>query len=123
MKKILTILTYVLGVCLLFDGSNFFMKYFTFKPYTEGEIQQFVNTLTYSGYLKPVKMLTFIVGLMIVLGYRRPLAYLVALPIIFSGALFELYIVGMPNTACVLFLVCLVVVYQNKEHYQAFLNA
>ncbi|MCX7665580.1 MAG: hypothetical protein N2112_08545 [Gemmataceae bacterium] len=109
MKWAVLIARLIVGGVFLVFGLNFFLKFLEMPP-VEGNAGQFVGLLYSSGYLKFVKVLEIIGGVILISGILVPVGITVLMPISINILLYEVLLVekagiGVALTGLLAFLI------------------
>ncbi len=118
MKIVTLILTYLFGAVFFIFGSNYFINFIPTPP-LEGDVKTFTELLYNTKYLLVIKIIEVVAGAMLLANFKRPLAWLLILPIVVNIVLFEVLISHMPGMGIALLLINFFMLYQNREKYQA----
>ena len=86
----------LVGAIFFTFGLNFFLKFLDMPP-MEGDAGVYTNLLYGSGYLKVVKILEVIVGVILILGFLVPVVITILTPIAVNILLFEVCILDKPG--------------------------
>jgi hypothetical protein len=120
MKIAKLIITYLVGFVFFVFGGMFFLH--MPMPAMPGDAGVWAGIMVSSGYMAVVKVLEVVIGAMLLLNFKRTLAWLLLLPIVVNIALFEVCLAKAPGLGIVLVLLNLFMVYANKESYQGILK-
>jgi hypothetical protein len=115
---------YLLGLAFLAAGIVYFTPIYNLNDF-EGEALQWMQKMVSSKYMHLVKIVEIITGLMMVVGFRRPLAYVLAAPVVMNIAVFHFLILGevFPVVSIILIALLGFLFYANKDKYQSLLSA
>ena len=91
----------VLGLLFTAAAGYFFFGP-TPPPLPEGNMAKFSDVLTSTGFFKAVKVLELIIGLMLVTGFKRPLATMLITPIVVGILFTEIFIMRQPGVGLVM---------------------
>ncbi len=117
MKIAETIITYVFALIFLVFGLNFFFGFID-MPDLEGRALEFMMAVGGSGYMASVKVLELVVALMLIFNFRRPLAWLLILPVTVNIMMYDVFLMGtVTGPAGLVFILNLFMVYRLREHY------
>lgn len=118
MKIFTLILTYLFGAVFFIFGSIYFLNLMPAQP-MEGDIATFSNLLMKTHYMVVIKIIETIAGAMILFNFKRPLAWLMILPIVINILMFELLVAHQPGMGILLLAINAFMLYQNREKYQS----
>jgi putative oxidoreductase len=122
MKLLATTLTYFFGATFLIMGSNYWFQFIAI-PYTKPEALTFLFTMRDAHYMDIVKAIQVGVALMLLVNYKRPLGWLLILPITVNIVLFEQLIAQQPVLIGeVLLAINGFMLWYNRQHYAGFLK-
>ncbi len=116
MKTFDNILTYAFALIYLLFSSNFFLGFLSMPP-LEGDALTYMTLLGSTGYMAAVKVLELIVAIMLFINFKRPLAWLLVLPISTNILMYDVFIVGAPALGIPVMAVNLYMIYRNRGHY------
>ncbi|AFK01634.1 hypothetical protein Emtol_0480 [Emticicia oligotrophica DSM 17448] len=117
MKIVNLIITYLVGLVFFVFGIEHFVHLLP-KPEMTGDAATWAGILMSSGYMTVVKILEIAFGAMLLANFKRPLAWLLLLPIVVNIALFEVFIAKTPGIGIALLLMNSYMVYSNRETYK-----
>ena len=116
------IITYLVGLVFFVFGIDHFFHFFP-MPAMTGDAGTWVGILATSHFLTVVKILEILCGIMLLANFKRPLAWLLLLPVIVCIALFEVLIAKTPGIGIALLVLNLFMVYVHREKYQTLLHS
>ncbi len=117
MKIAETIITYVFALIFLVFGLNFFFGFIP-MPELEGDALKFMQVVGATGYMAVVKVLELVVALMLIFNFKRPLAWLLILPVTVNIMMYDVFLMGtVTGPAGLVFVLNLFMVYRLREHY------
>ncbi len=117
MKIAETIITYVFALIFLVFGLNFFFGFIP-MPDLEGRALDFMAAVGGSGFMASVKIVEIVVALMLLLNIKRPLAWLLILPVSVNIMMYDVFLLGtVTPPAGLVFVLNLFMVYRLREHY------
>lgn len=117
MKTAETIITYVFGLVYLIFGLNFFFGFIPL-PDMEGRAAEFMGAVAGSGFMISVKIVEIVVALMLLLNIKRPLAWLLILPVSVNIMMFDVFLMGtVTPPAALVFILNWFMVYRMRENY------
>jgi len=117
MKIANLIITYLVGIIYFVFGFNFFLHFIPLPP-MEGDAGVFMGILAKSGYMTIVKFIEIPSAILLLVNYKRPLAWLLLYPITCNILIFEVLLAHKPTIGVVLFVLNSYMIYANKEHYK-----
>ena len=116
MKILNNILTYAFALIYLLFALNFFFGFLPMPP-LEGDALTYMTLLGSTGYMAAVKVLELIVAIMLIINFKRTLAWLLVLPISTNVLMYDVFIVGFPGLGIPVMAINLYMVYHNRRHY------
>ena len=124
MKIAALVANYLLGLAFLAAGIVYFTPVYNLNDF-QGEALVWMQKMVNSKYMTLVKITEIATGLMMIVGFRRPLAYVLAAPVVLNIAIFHFLILGQAFPVVSIILIALLgfLLYANKEKYQAILSA
>lgn len=117
MKIVNIIITYLVGLIYFVFGLNFFLNFIPIPP-MEGDALVFMGVLAKSGYMTVVKLIEIPSAILLLVNYKRPLAWLLLLPITCNILIFEVLLAHKPAIGVVIFILNAYMIYANKAHYK-----
>jgi len=120
MKILNNVITYLIGALFLFAGGVYFLNLPV--PAIPGDTGIWVKVMMSSGYMTVVKILEVVFGAMLLFNFKRPLAWLLLLPIVVNIVLTEVLIMKMPGIGLVIIVLNLYMIYVNRSHYKGVLK-
>ena len=120
MKTLDTIITYLFAIIYLVFALNYFLNFLP-MPELEGDALQFMTLLGSTGYMTAVKFLELAVALMLLLNIRRPLAWLLILPVSTNILMYDVFIVGLPTLGVLMMGLNVFMVYRLRKNYACIL--
>lgn len=120
MKIASLIITYLVGLVFFVFGIDYFFHFMP-TPAMTGDAATWAGILMSSGYMTVVKILEVVGGGMLLANFKRPLAWLILLPIIVNIALFEVFIAKTPGIGIALLVLNFFMLYVNRESYKGIL--
>ncbi len=117
MKIASLIITYLVGLVFFVFGLDYFIGFIP-KPPMTGDAGTWAGILATSGYMAVVKILEVVGGGMLLANFKRPLAWLILLPIIVNIVLFEVCIAKAPGLGIALLVLNFFMLYVNRESYK-----
>lgn len=112
---------YLLALVFIVFGANFFLNFIPMPPLT-GDTLTFMTLFGGSGYMKLIKILEIVFGILLVLPKTRALSLLLILPIVVNILCFEVFIEKEIGLGIVLLVVNLVGIYFNREKYKGIIG-
>jgi putative oxidoreductase len=124
MKIAALVANYLLGLVFLVFGIIYFTPIYNLDSF-QGQTLEWLQIMLSSKYMLVVKVTEIITGLMMVIGFRRPLAYVIAAPVVLNITFFHVFIMGQvfPVVSVVMIALLGFLFYANKEKYQPLLSA
>ena len=116
MKTVDTIITYLFAIIYLVFALNYFFGFLPMPP-LEGDALQYMTLLGTTGYMTAVKVLELAVAIMLLLNIRRPLAWLLILPVSTNILMYDVFIVGLPTLGVLMMTMNVYMVYRLRENY------
>jgi len=116
MKTVDTIITYLFAIIYLVFALNYFLGFLP-MPELEGDALQYMTLLGTTGYMTAVKFLELAVAIMLLLNFRRPLAWLLILPVSTNILMYDVFIVGIPTLGVLMMAMNVYMVYRLRENY------
>ncbi len=117
MKTAETIITYVFGLVYLIFGLNFFFGFIP-MPELEGHALDFMVAIGSTGYMVVVKIIEIAVALMLLLNIKRPLAWLLILPVSVNIMMYDVFLMGtVTPPAALVFILNWFMVYRMRGNY------
>ena len=83
-----------------------------------GDAGTWAGILVSSGYITVVKILEVFGGIILLANFKRPLAWLILLPIIVNIVLFEVCIAKTPDIGILLLVLNFFMLYVNRDNYK-----
>jgi len=126
MKIATLVANYLLGLVFFAFGIIFFTPMFNLDNLPkDSQAFMWMDIMVKTGFMHVVKGLEVVTGLMMLVGFRRPLAYVLAAPIVLNITFFHIFIMGeiFPVVSIVLIALVLFLLFANKDRYQAILSA
>jgi putative oxidoreductase len=117
MKIASLIITYLVGLVFFVFGANHFFNFIPNPPMT-GDAGTWAGIMMTSGYMTVVKILEIVGGGMLLANFKRPLAWLILLPIIVNITLFEVCLAKAPGIGIALLALNAFMLYVNKDSYK-----
>ncbi len=121
MKIATLIITYLVGLLFFVFGLNYFLNFMP-KPPLEGDVKVYSELMFKTHYMLVVKILEIIIGAMLLINFKRPLAWLLLLPIVVNIVLFEVLIASQPGIGIALLLLNFFMLYVHREKYKTLLS-
>lgn len=121
MKIVSLIITYLMGLLFFVFGLDYFLHFMP-KPTMEGDIKVWADIMQKSNYMLIIKVFEVLIGAMLLINLKRPLAWLLILPIIVNITLFELLIAKQPGIGIALLLLNFFMIYVHREHYKGIVS-
>ncbi len=121
MKTSDKIVTYLFAFIYLVFGLNYFLDFMPMPP-LEGDVLTYFTLLGTTGYMTAVKILELAVAVMLFFDIRRPLAFLLILPVSVNILMYDVFIVGLPTMGVVMVALNVYMVYRLRENYRCLLN-
>lgn len=116
MKIAKLIVNYLTAIPFLVLGANHFL-HFLEMPTMEGPPAEFFKILVGSGFMDVVKIIEVICAIMLIVGFKKELAYVLLAPIAVNILLFDIFIAQQPGMGILLVLFLSFLFYANKERY------
>ncbi len=116
MKTINSIITYLFAIIYLVFALNYFLGFLP-MPELEGDALQYMTLLGTTGYMTAIKFLELAVAFMLLLNFRRPLAWLLILPVSTNILMYDVFIVGLPTLGVLMMAMNVYMVYRLRENY------
>ncbi len=117
MKIAETIITYVFALIFLVFGLNFFFGFIP-MPELDGDALKFMQVVGATGYMASVKVLELVVALMLIFNIKRPLAWLLILPVTVNIMMYDVFLLGtITPPAGLVFVLNLFMVHRLRAHY------
>jgi putative oxidoreductase len=116
MKIFNTILTYAFALIYLLFALNFFLGFLPMPP-LEGDALTYMTVMGSTGYMVVVKVFELIVAIMLIANFKRPLAWLLVLPISTNILMYDVFIVGAPGLGIPVMAINLYMGYLNRKYY------
>lgn len=117
MKIASLIITYLIGLVFVVFGANHFFHFIPTPPMT-GDAGTWAGIMMSSGYMTVVKIFEITVGILLLANYKRPLAWLLLLPIVANIAMFEVFIVKTPGLGLLILALNFFMIYVNRDSYK-----
>ncbi len=111
----------ILGTAFIVFGANGFLHFLPLPPPASASVTQFLGLLESTGYLKVVKALEIVGGVLILGGRLAPLGLLILGPILVNIVLYDVFMDprGLP-LGIVLGALALLIGYRHREHFVLF---
>lgn len=122
MKIAALVANYLLGTVFFVFGLNFFLHFIP-MPAPEGNALTFMGVIASTGYLAVVKVLEILLGAMMLLQFRKHLAYVLIAPVVVNIFLYDILIVGKPAIGVILVLLNVFLLIANRAKYESLINA
>ncbi len=116
MKITEIIITYVFAFIYLLFALNFFFNFLP-MPELQGNALVFMEVIGSTGYMTAVKFLEILVALMLIFNIKRPLAWLLILPVSTNILMYDVFIVGQPMLGVLMMAMNVFMVYRLRTHY------
>ncbi len=117
MKIVENIVTYLFALIFLVFALNFFFGFLP-MPELEGDALKFMEVVGATGYMAAVKVLEIVVALMLIFNIKRPLAWLLILPVTINIMMYDVFLMGtVTPPAGLVFVFNLFMVYRLRENY------
>lgn len=116
------IITYLTGLAFVIFGINHFLPFIPMPEMPTGDMTTWANIMHSSGYMTVVKIMEIIFGVMLLVNFKRPLAWLLLLPINVNIVIFEVLLAKMPGIGCLFLLLNFFMIYVNRESYKGLIN-
>lgn len=116
MNTVDTIITYVFAIIYLIFGLNYFLNFLPMPP-LEGNALTYFTLLGSTGYMTAVKVLELVVAVMLLLNIKRPLAWLIILPVSVNILMYDVFIVGIPTMGVLMVALNGYMVYRLRSRY------
>jgi len=117
MSVIKIIANYLLATLYLVFSLNFFFNFLPMPP-LEGDAGTFIELLAVTGFMAAVKVIELVLSLMLIVGFRRPLAYVLLAPISVNIFFFDVFISGAPAAGLVVLALNLFLLIANIGSYR-----
>jgi putative oxidoreductase len=119
MQIVNQVLTYLFATVFVVFGLNYWGNFIPLPMPTDPTSYPalFMKSTMETGFMTVVKVLEVIAGVMIAANFKRPLAWLLILPICVCIMLFEIFVAKEPGIGIALVAINLYMVYQNRQHY------
>ena len=117
MKIAKLIANYLLGLMFLVFGLNFFFGFLPMPP-LEGNAATFIGLLASTGFMGTLKVVEIVLSLMLIVGFRRPLAYILLAPVSVNILMYDIFIAGAPAAGVVVALLNLFLLIANIGSYK-----
>ena len=121
MKTLEQIITYLFALIYLVFALNFFFGFLP-MPDLEGTALDYMVVLSSTGYMAAVKVLELIVAMMLIFNIRRPLAWLLILPVSVNILMYDVFIVGLPTMGVLMVALNAFMVYRLRGNYACILQ-
>ncbi len=121
MKLFENIITYVFAALYLVFGLNFFFGFLPMPP-LEDNAQIYFAVLGSTGYMTAVKVLELVVAAMLLFNIKRPLAFLLILPVSVNILMYDVFIEGSLALGLPMVLMNLFLIYRRRSHYACILK-
>jgi putative oxidoreductase len=108
--------TYLLGLVFLIFGLNGFFHFIPIPEMT-GTAGTFMGAMVESKFMMVVKVFEVGIAAAILLNFKRPLMYVLLMPITVCILLFHLLMAGDPIMAIVLFALNALLLWENRASY------
>ena len=115
------IITYLVGIVFFVFGLNYFLNFIPTPP-LEGDVKLFSELMMNSKYMLVVKVLEILIGVMLLINFKRPLAWLLILPIIVNISLFEVCIAKQPGIGIILLILNFFMIYTHRVKYATLIS-
>ncbi|MFP4065242.1 MAG: hypothetical protein ACLFN2_02235 [Bacteroidales bacterium] len=120
MKTVDAIVTYLFAIIYLVFALNYFLGFLP-MPVLEGNALEYMTLLGTTGYMTAVKFLELAVTIMLLLNIRRPLAWLLILPVSTNILMYDVFIVGIPTFGLLMMAMNVYMVYRLRKNYACIL--
>jgi putative oxidoreductase len=122
MKIATLVINVLVGLVFTVFGLNGFLNFIPMPEMPDGPVKTFTGVMMSTGFMHVVKALEVIFGVMILANFKRPLAYVLLMPIIVCIVLFEILIAKQPGLGILLLLLNGFLLWTNREKYSAMLS-
>ena len=117
MKIIKIIANYLLATIYFVFSLNYFFNFLPMPP-LEGNAGAFIGLLATTGFMTGVKVIELVLSLMLIVGFRRQLAYILLAPVSVNILFFDLFISGAPAAGVVVVALNLFLLIVNIDSYR-----
>ncbi len=117
MKIANLIISSLVGLLFVVFGVNHFFNFIPMPPMS-GDTGTWIGILVTSKFMTIVKIMEIVFGLMLLVNFKRALAWFLILPIIVCIAMFEVLIAKQPGIGLVLLAINFFMIYMNRESYK-----
>ncbi len=121
MKIASLIITYLVGLLFVLSAVIYFF-HLVEMPVIPGDAGTFGTILNSSGYMIIIKILEISIGAMLLVNFKRQLAWLLLLPINVNIAIFEVLLSKQPSIGIALLVLNFFMIYVNREHYKGLVS-
>ncbi len=121
MKIATLIITYLIGLVFFVFGLNYFINFMPAPP-MEGDVKVWGDIMHNSHYMMVIKILEILFGAMLLINFKRPLAWLLLLPIVVNITLFEVLISKQPGIGIILLLLNCFMIYVHRDKYKGIVS-
>ncbi|TVR41248.1 MAG: hypothetical protein EA394_06400 [Bacteroidia bacterium] len=121
MKLFENIIIYLFAALYLVFGLNFFFDFLP-MPALEGNELAYFTLLGATGYMTAVKILELVVAAMLLFNFRRPLAYLLILPVSVNILMYDVFIANTLMLGLPMVLMNVFLIYRKRSQYGCLLK-
>lgn len=120
-QQIKHIPAYLLGLVFVVFGSNYFLNFIPMET-MPGNAGIFAGLLYTTGYLKFIKILEVVIGVLLFVPKTRALALLLIAPIVVNILMFEVYFANSVGIGALLIALNAIGIFVNKEKYMSIIR-
>lgn len=121
MKIATIVITYLLGLLFFVFGLNYFINFMPAPP-MEGDVKVYSDLMNRTHYMTVVKILEIAFGAMLLINFKRPLAWLLLLPVVVNILMFEVLIAKQPGLGIALLILNFFMIYVHREKYKSIIG-
>ena len=117
MNIIKIIFNYIFALMFLGFGLNYFFGFLTMPP-LEGNAARFMEILASTGFMDVVKIIEILLALLMITGFKRQLAYLLAAPVTVNILMYDIFIAEQLALGIPVFLINLFLLFVYRKKFR-----
>ncbi len=122
MKILSQMPAYLLALVFIVFGANFFINFMPMPPMA-GDPLTFMNLFGPTGYMRIIKILEIVGGLLLLSNRTRPMGLCIITPIAINILLFEFLIAKQPGIGIIITLLCIAAIYMDRKRFAGIIAA
>ena len=122
MKYAALVIHYLLGLVFAVFGSNYFLQFMKMDAFS-GNAQLFMDVMASTGYMAVVKVCEVVLGLWMLSGFKKHLAYIFYMPVALNIAIYDTCVLGKFGIGHILVLFLVFLMFTEREKYKGLIEA